>query len=425
MAVNWSAFEDPAVILRLILQVLLFAASALFSMSETALFSLRETDIQRIEHKNPGQANAIRDLLSEPRRLIISILCGNELVNIAATVNLTGILLILLGTPQAAAIANAFVMIVLLLLLCEITPKTVAVTAPVAASTRLIEPCLTPWVRIVAPLRALIRLASDRATALVIGREERRENILSADDFAFYLRDVEREGIVSRGERRLILNLIEASSTPVSTIMVPRPQVHFIDADLPVDAILEQFRTLRHRRVPLYRQQRDNVIGVLREERVLAAVLRRQRGEGEIALEDLVSPAMIVPSTQTVSELAELFKDGDHHAALVMNEFGGIEGLASADDVFGYLTRGQRIFLDAHDRVEALEDGSVRCAGLTPLRSLQQATGLAPAREGDIMTVGGLIMALLGRLPRPGDQVEEAGTVLRVLAMEGLLVGAV
>ena len=142
-------------------------------------------------------------------------------MNIAATVNLTGILLILLGTPQAAAIANAFVMIVLLLLLCEITPKTVAVTAPVAASTRLIEPCLTPWVRIVAPLRALIRLASDRATALVLGREERRENILSADDFAFYLRDVEREGIVSRGERRLILNLIEASSTPVSTIMVP------------------------------------------------------------------------------------------------------------------------------------------------------------------------------------------------------------
>lgn len=423
MTVNWSALGDPVMLLRIALQVLLFAASAIFSMSETALFSLRDSDLRRIDRTDPAKAGRLRDLLEEPRQLIVSILTGNELINIAATINLAGILLVLLGSPEAAALANALIMIPLLLILGEITPKTLAVTAPVPVSTRVVEPVISPWVRFVAPLRAAVRLVADRITTLIVGKEGRSDSILSSDEFALYLRDIEHEGLVTRAERRLILNLIDAGDTPVTEIMVPRPQVAFIDADRPVPEILAAFARLRHRRVPLYRGQRDNVIGVLRDERVLAAVA--ETPADALTLDDLTGPAMMVPATQTVADLGELFKDGDHHAAIVVNEYGGVAGLVSADDVFGYLTRGRGVFLDGFDTIEEVGGGAFACVGLTPLKALRRAGNLPLARREGVSTVGGHIMALLGRLPEAGDEVRDAGLVLRVVSMERILVDRV
>ena len=272
MSVNWAALEDPVVIGRLILQVFLFIASATFSMSETALFSLRESDLDKMEEKNAAKAGRVRALLDEPRQLIVSILCGNELINIAATINLTGILLILLGNPQAAGVANAMVMVPLLLICSEITPKTLAVTMPVPLVSRIVEPVMTVWVKLVMPLRYVVRLVSERITSLIIGEQRDERNILGADEFQTFLRAVEKDGVVSAGERRLINNLINAGSSPVTEIMVPRPQVRFIDANMPVLEMIEAFRHLRHRRVPVYSDTRDNIVGVLKEERLLDVV---------------------------------------------------------------------------------------------------------------------------------------------------------
>jgi len=423
MTIDWAVLGDPTIIARLVLQVLLLAASAIFSMSETALFSLRTGDLDRIDKSLPQQGARLRALLDEPRQLIVSILCGNELINIAATVNLTGILLALFGNPQAAAMVNTLIMLPLLLIFCEITPKTLAVTAPVPLSTRLIEPVISVWVRVVMPLRVVVRTAADMVTSLFIDRKEREENILRSDQFKVFVRDIESEGVVSSTERRLIVNLIEAGNTPVGQIMVPRPRVKFIDGSLPVAEIVEQFRAMRHRRVPVYIGQRDNIIGVLKEQRLLDVIASRDRDRIEVA--DLLEPATFVPTTQIVAELAEFFKDGDHHATIVVNEFGGVEGLVSADDVFGYLTMGRAIYLEEHGDIEIGDDGTFRCRGLTPLGALRRATNLPIEETPDVATVGGLIMALARRVPVPGDEVADADVVFRVLSMDRLLVDRV
>ena len=420
MTVNWAVLEDPSIIARLVLQVFLFAASALFSMSETALFSLRETDLEKLERKKSTQAGRLRDLLAEPRQLIVSILCGNELINIAATINLAGILLALFGNPHAAAIANTAIMLPLLLVLGEITPKTLAVTKPVMLSTKLIEPALTPWVRIVMPLRASVRVVSDRITSLLIGDARGEQNILAADEFQTFLREVEKEGVVSAAERRLIANLIDASETHVTEIMVPRPQVCFIDAGQTVPEIIEAFRKLRHRRVPVYREHRDNIIGVIKEERLLE--LATKQGLDDIRLDDLLAPPTLVPTTLKVGELAEFFKHGDHHAVILVNEFGGVEGLVSSDDVFGYLTRGRGVYLESHGDISEPHEGVFQCAGLTPLNTLRHITNLPLEEELGVTTIGGLVMTLLGRLPEPGDHVADAGLEFKVVSMDNLLV---
>lgn len=420
--VDWRVLGDPVMIARLVLQVGLFSASAFFSMSETSLFSLRETDLRLLERRKHPQATHLRDLLADPRKLIVSILCGNELINIAATINLAGILLALYGDPQAAAIANTLVMFPLLLIFSEIAPKTAAVMQPVALCTRLVAPVLTVWTQIVAPLRVVIRSASDRLTTLFVGEAESKKDGVGVDEFQTLLRDVEKEGVVTGAERRWILNLIRAGTTEITRIMVPRPRVAFIDADLPVPEILSRFQRLRHRRVPLYRQQRDNIVGVLKDQNLLE-VLAGKRLE-EIELADIVEDAKLVPSTQTVSELAEFFKEGDHHAAIVVNEFGGVEGLVSADDVFGFLTLGDAIHLQPHAEIREVEGGVYSCSGLTPLDAFRDATN-APAFDERVSTVGGFLMSRLNRVPVPGDEVREGGLVYRVRSMDNLLIDEV
>ena len=420
---HWEVLEDPFIIARLVIQVFLFAASALFSMSETALFSLRQQDLLRLESQNRTKAQRLRSLVDEPRQLIVSILCGNELINIAATVNLTGILLALLGDPQTAALVNTAVMLPMLLVFGEITPKTLAVTRPVMLSTRVIEPVITPWVWLVMPLRTVVRFASDKVTRLFVDEEQGQKNILGADEFRTLLSDVEQEGIVNAAERRVILNLIEAGSTPVTQIMVPRSRVAFIDGDLPAVEIIEAFRLLRHRRVPVYRGTRDNVLGVIKEQRVLDLI--ETKSPAEITLEDLLEPAKLAPTTQTIGEMAEFFKEGDHHAVLLVNEFGGIEGLVSADDVFGFLTVGQSVYLEAHAKIKHIEDGALRCAGLTPIHALRREVNLPLDPAMGFSTVGGLVMALMNRVPRPGDEAVESGMVFRVISMDRLLVDEV
>lgn len=423
VTVNWAALQETEIILRLVLQVVLFAASATFSMSETALFSLRDADLDQLEQESPEQSQRLRSLLDEPRRLIVSILCGNEIINIAATINLAGILLVLFGNPEAAGVANTLIMLPLLLILGEITPKTLAVQSPLALSRRVVEPVLSTWVKIVAPLRYFVRIVADAITTLLIGETRQDSNILAADEFQSFLREVEDEGVVNAAERRLIINLIAASSTSVTAIMVPRPQISFINADLPPKEIIEQFRRLRHRRVPVFRDRRDNLVGIIKEERLLEII--RTKPLQEISLDDLVEPATLVPTFMRVGELAEFFKTGDHHAVILVNEFGGVEGLVSADDVFGYLTHGRGIYLETYAQIKKIEGGAYLCQGLSPLRDLRKATGFDVGRESEALTVGGHAMALLGRLPVPGEMIDENGVTIKVLSMTKLSVGDV
>ena len=150
-------------IARLVVQLFLFGCSALFSGSETALFSLSRLDLQKLRRERHPRSETLHALLDEPRRLIISILCGNELVNIAATINMAGILFALYG-PERAGWITILVMFPLLLLFGEVTPKTIAVSNPVRVSTNLVATPLSLWSWLVTPLRRVVRLIAGSIT---------------------------------------------------------------------------------------------------------------------------------------------------------------------------------------------------------------------------------------------------------------------
>ena len=268
LAVDPQRLMQADMLFRIGLQMLLLVASAFFSGSETALFSLSRLDLQQLRRAHHPRFELLQSLLERPRQLIISILCGNEMINVAATANMAGILVALYGA-ETGGVLNILLMVPLLLLFGEVTPKTIAVSDPVKISTRIIALPLSLWVRIITPFRWIIRVVADRLTTLLVGEETAAENILQVDEFRTLVDEVVKGGELSARERALIYNLLEAGTTEVIEIMIPRTQTAFIDVDTPFAELVEQVRSLRYTRVPVYRGTRDNLVGFVHAEDIL------------------------------------------------------------------------------------------------------------------------------------------------------------
>ena len=206
-SISFSSAEIE-LFLRCLFQVILLASSAVFSGSETALFSLSRIDLQKLRQSGHKDSESIHAMLDEPRRLIISILCGNELVNIASAVNMTSILLIIFAGQDVGWI-NIVIMVPLLLLIGEVTPKTIAVNFPIKFASVVTAKILPKWIAIITPLREVIRLISDRITTLIVGDDVDRQNILQPDEFRTLLEEGEETGIIDATERILIDNMLE------------------------------------------------------------------------------------------------------------------------------------------------------------------------------------------------------------------------
>jgi putative hemolysin len=411
-----TLLAEPEMLVRIAVQVLLLLGSAFFAGSETALFSLSRLDLQQLRRRQHPRVATLQALLDQPRRLIISVLCGNQIVNVAAVANMTGILVTLYGEERGAVI-NVILMVPMLLLLGEVTPKTIAMSNPVGVSAGIVAAPMTLWVRLITPLRAVLRVVSDRVTTWIVGPEKAPENILQIDEFRTIVDEVANEGELHASERTLIYHLLDAGATEIVEIMTPRTRVAFIDGDSPLPEALERFQALRHSRVPVFRTRTDNLIGMLHLEDVLPLVLDKA-DLSERRLEDLLRPLVVAPPTKRVDEMFDFFQANNTRAAIVIDEFGGVEGIVTIRDlltfIFGHLsgeTKGQALY---HERDENLYEvpGEMKLTDFHDLTNF----GIWDPR---MTTIAGVAFRHLDRLPRVGDSVVVEDCTIKVLAMDG------
>jgi len=408
--------QDFEMGVRILLQVFLLTASATFSGSEVALFSLSRIDLQRLRNTRDKDSETIHALLDEPRRLIISILCGNELVNIASAANMAAILVTLYGEQDAGWI-NIIVMVPLLLLFGEVTPKTIAVSHSVGFAKSISARILPRWIYLITPLREAVRLVADRVTTLVVGDQVDRVNILHTDELKTILEEGEQTGIIHATERVLIDNLLEASKTDISHIMTPGPRIRFLDGSQPIPELIETFRRYQHPRIPVYVGHWDNVKGFLHSE----DVLRLQHGGVDlekVALEDLLRPAHFVPPTIKVDEMFNYFQSHNTRAAIVLGEFGEVLGIVTIKDVLTF------IFGEISGKMKGMEDYEQDEAGFVvpgDMRLLDFYNLTNIDIEDPVMTtIAGAVLRVFARLPRVGDTAVVEGYDFTVLEVKGL-----
>ncbi len=387
----------------------LLALSAIFSGSETALTAASRAKLRaRAEKGSHGAARALK-LTEDTERLIGSVLLGNNLVNILATSLATALLTRMIGDGGVAM--ATLLMTLLVLIFAEVLPKTYAITDPEKAAARA-APIMGPAVLLFAPLvnvvRALVRLIlrlfgvrADPESRILALREEIAGAISLGHD----------EGTVEKEDRDRILGALDLGERSIEEVMRHRSEVEMIDVSLPPQEVLEIALQSAHTRLPLYRDNPENVVGVLHAKDLLRAMYARTRaaGPGEDPFEDfdvleVAMPPYFAPETTPLDDQMRQFLRRKTHFALVVDEYGVLQGVITLEDILEEIVGEITDEFDTADTRDILrtDSGDWLVDGAVTIRDLNRATDWnLPDDEAN--TVAGLVIHEAQSIPEAGQ----------------------
>ncbi len=404
---------DGTLVIQVVLLVVLLVLSGFFSSSETALFSLKRTHRQEISEKYPERGLIIEKLLSQPRRLIIAILIGNESVNVAASAISTAIILALVG--DKGVYINLLVMVPLLLLFGEITPKTLAIRHNIKFAV-FQAPLIDKFTWLTTPIRGVVRSVADRIITLLIGKERSEGNLITEDMVRTLAADALQKGALDSAEAEMIHQIFDFGNVSAEDIMTPRSDISSIPLELTMPECLENFSSHKHTKMPVFGKNRDDIVGILFARELMGVDLT----DGKRHLYNykyLLRAPYFVPETKSGADLFKVFRDKKISIAVVVDEYGGVVGLVTMEDLL------ETIFGDIYSPSEedarssfSIEDGRYMVDGIMEIDDFNSEFNTHLSDE-HVETVGGLIFHTLGELPNEGDSVKFDGLELVVISM--------
>ncbi len=405
---------DFGLMIELILFAVLMGFSAFFSSSETAFFSLNPVQLEQMRRDDNSRLGLIKHMLSEPRRLIVTILIGNEFVNVAASVISASIVITLLGAESKYF--NLLIMVPILLLVGEITPKTLALRHNVAFATVQSKP-ITLFAKLITPIRWIVRIVADKITTLIVGKERARGSIVTEDLLRTLAHEAEQEGVVDHHEARFIDQIFEFSRKTVADVMTPRSAMFCLPIETPPEEIVRELVKSRHSRVPLYRGHRDTIVGVLYTRDLLKPAVDSALHEPD-AIKRLLREPLLVPEVKPTAELFETFRKRNLTMALTVDEYGGVTGLVTMKDLLEHIFGEIRSLSDAA-KVQGIEDlgnGQYALDGELTVETFNRTMN-TQLSGWHAHTVAGLILNAHGELPPVGHVIELEGMSFTVDAV--------
>jgi Mg2+/Co2+ transporter CorB len=387
--------------------------SAFFSASETAVTAASRARMHALEKQGDSRAKTINRLLIHRDRLIGAMLLGNTMFNIGASAFLTTVLVSLVG--DRGAIYATATMTVVLLIFAEVLPKTVAITYPdrlalvlarvVSIFVVIFGPILYAVEKIVRGALLLFGLKLGEAQDMLTPQEE----LMSAVDL------MHREGDVARSDRDMFGGLLDLKELTVSDVMVHRTKMAALDADLPPPEILREIVASPYTRLPLWREHADNIIGVLHAKDFLRALADAGGDAAKVKLETITLEAWFVPDTTSLEDQLQEFRKRKTHFALVVDEYGDVQGLVTLEDILEEIVGDIR---DEHDvavtGVRRQPDGSVIVEGSAPIRDLNRVMAW-DLPDDEATTIAGLVIHEARAIPEQGQKFAFHGFRFEVL----------
>ena len=392
--------------------VVCLGLSAFFSSSETALFRLRSHEVEEeMEGSSGPAAVAVRELTSSSSRLLVTILLGNNIVNILAASLAAALAVRLLGFDVGVPTATA-IMTVLVLIFAEILPKAVAARHPRGVAIAVGLP-LYIFHQLLRPVHALLDRVIDPIVRRATGGVDSNGG-LSPEEvlrFAREVRDEEGEGspIAIMGATS------EAAEMHVTDIMVPRTEIEAYSLDTPASELLEAMLEGRYTRVPVYREDIDDVLGITH----LKDLVKLVNGGGE-DVHTVLKPVLRVPERKPILGLLAQMQGAFCHMALVKDEFGVTQGLVTQEDILEEIVGEIRDEFDSEElfTIRQRNDGSYEVLSRVTVLDFNRESGWqVPAERGD--TLGGLMFNTLERAPTKGESVKVPGYVIRCIDVSG------
>jgi len=398
----------------------LILANAFFVAGEYGLVTARRTRIRELEDRGNRRARAVLNIVSDPPRFIAAMQLG---------VTGTSLGIGALGEQALAkvfdpilasvlAFALAFLIITFLhVVIGELVPKGIALQHSETVALAVSAPVRGFFVA----LKPLIWVLQ-RSTELVLnlfGLEPPGGDmeVYSEAELTMLLSRSREEGEIEQQEQEMLYKVFDFADKEVSAVMVPRPEVVALSVDLPPEEALAAMIESPYTRYPVYRESLDKVIGMIHVRDLFSAIV--DRGIAGVELDTLVRPAHIVPETKDLAALLAEFRRTNQHMAIVVDEYGDLEGIVTLEDLLEEIVGEIEDEFDLPDEsVERLPDGRMRIDGTFPIDDFNEQFHRDLPIE-DYHTVGGFVFGLLGRAPERGDEVEHDGTRFKVLDVEG------
>ncbi len=402
------------VALQLLAIALLLSLSAFFSGSEAALFSISSLNRKKLLKSGRRNARLLDSLLSQPHRVLVTLLSGNTLVNVGASIFAT---LLFLRLSQATGLRTSLsmvfavaVMTFLLLLFGEFTPKVHSLAHAERLSLSF-APLLRFFLLSFYPFTWLFHLLARGVSSLLRAEAE----LITLDELKAMVELSRESGTLNGDEAKMIRKLLAFQHTSVKEVMTPRTEMSCLRSGVTVKDAVESLRDISHSRIPVYGKTVDHMVGILYAKDLLPHLSRQ-----DAPIDDYLREPYFVPEQLSTGELLSEFRTRQVHMAIVVDEYGGTSGLVTLDDLLEEMV-GE--ILDEHDLGEEpiysmVGPGEIRAKGRMDLDDLNSLLGTSlPTEEYD--TLGGLIFGTLGRIPGQGELFSYGGALFTIEEIKG------
>ncbi|MDX6455966.1 MAG: magnesium and cobalt exporter, family [Gaiellaceae bacterium] len=398
----------------------LILLNAFFVAAEYALVTARRTRIIELHHQGNRRARAVLKITSDPQQFIAAMQLGVTLTSLG------------IGALGEQALARAFeswlatVLAVLLAYLIltyfhvvigELVPKGVALGHPEGTALWVAAP-VRAFFTLFAPFVWVLRRSTD-AVLHLLGLEppSAEREPLSEAELRMLLSRSSEQGEIEHEEQQMIDKVFVFGDKDVADVMVPRPEVVAISAELPSEEALAAVLDSPYTRYPVYGESLDDIIGVLHVRDLFTAV--HDRGLASVRLAEIVRSAYIVPETKDLASLLQEFRKTNNHFAVVVDEYGGMAGICTLEDLLEEIVGEIEDEFDvAEVQIEQLDDDTYRIDGMFPIDEFNARFGTS-LPDDDFHTLAGFVFGQLGRAPQPGDDVEYDGMRFDVLEVDG------
>jgi putative hemolysin len=413
-------------IAEILIVLALFVLNGFFAMAELAIVSSRRAHLERLAKEGRPGAQVALALADDPARMLAAVQIG-----FTTTATLAGIfsgatlaerleeflylvpILATYGKPLSIVVVTIGVTSTALVI-GELAPKHIALNNPEPIAVRVARP-LALVARAAAPVIWLLN-ASTRLLLRLLRLRPRVERALTEDDIHYLVAEGARLGVIHAVERDMIEGVLDLADSPVRTIMTPRPRVQWLDLNSPKEQILNRVRSCPHAQLLVSRGSIDEVVGIVRKQDLIDQVLDGRSPD----VAQVTRPPLIVHESTTILRILDLFRKTPVHTAIVVDEFGALQGIVTRTDLLETVA-GDLPKIDAPPRpkVTQREDGSYLIDASVPFSEVMQLVGMVEAPAGDYVTLAGFILSQLHELPKPGDHVVWAGWRFEVVDMDG------
>ncbi len=400
------------------LLIICVGLSAFFSGSEIALSSIDKLTLKRLIKEDKKRGRRIEYLLMHPSRWLITILIGNNLVNVAAASLATLMVMgIVQGAPGRAVAIVTGVMTFILLVFGEITPKRYCQQHAEIIVPKIAGPVLL-LCRVFSPLVGGLNLLTQGILKVAQNKEVKKSWLITEREIHALIDIGQEEGALEEREEKLVHGALEFDETQAREIMVPRTKMVCVEEKAKILALIDLVKKGGYSRLPVYKGKIDNMVGVAYAKDILSLIPRVNES---LRVKQIMRPALFVPYTTRLSEIFRKMQREKTHLVIIVDEYGGVAGMLTIEDLVEEIVGEiqDEYDLEKDKKIKILKDGSALVEGDTDIDEINEELDTEfPEKTAAFESIGGFIVNKLGRIPQNGETIEFGNSRLSVVEVD-------